>query len=52
MEQKILTNNLLVSTQMANLGFEKAWNDIGGILYRTDVGDKYVHDAIMEKGLY
>jgi len=49
MEQKILTNNLLISTQMANLGFEKAWNKIGGILFRTDVGDKYVHDAIKEK---
>jgi len=49
MEQKILTKNLLISTQMANLGFEKAWNKIGGILYRTDVGDKYVHDAIKEK---
>ena len=34
---------------MANLGFEKAWNKIGGILYRTNVGDKYVHDAIKEK---
>ena len=34
---------------MANLGFEKGWNKIGGILYRTDVGDKYVHDAIKEK---
>ncbi len=49
MEQKNLTNNLLISTQMANLGFEKAWNKIGGILYRTDVGDKYVYDAIKEK---
>ncbi len=49
MEQKTLTNNLLISTQMANLGFEKAWNKIGGILYRTDVGDKYVHEAIKEK---
>ena len=49
MKQKILTNNLLISTQMANLGFEKAWNKIGGILYRTDVGDKYVHDAIKKK---
>ncbi len=49
MEKKILTNNLLISTQMANLGFEKAWNKIGGILYRTDVGDKYVHDAMKEK---
>ena len=49
MEQKILTNNLLISTQMANLGFEKSWEKIGGILYRTDVGDKYVHNAIKEK---
>ena len=49
MEQKSLTNSLLISTQMANLGFEKAWNKIGGILYRTDVGDKYVHEAIVKK---
>jgi len=49
MEQKILTNNLLISTQMANLGFENSWKKIGGILYRTDVGDKYVHDAIKKK---
>jgi len=48
-EQKILTNNLLISTQMANLGFENSWKKIGGILYRTDVGDKYVHDAIKKK---
>ena len=49
MEQKILTNNLLISTQMANLGFEKAWNNIGGILYRTDVGDKFIYEAIKKK---
>ncbi len=49
MEQKILTNNLLISTQMANLGFEKAWKKIGGTLYRTEVGDKYVHEAMKEK---
>ena len=49
MEQKILTNNLLISTQMSNLGFEKAWKKIGGTLYRTDVGDRYVHEAIKEK---
>ena len=28
MEQNILTNNLLISTQMANLGFEEAWNKL------------------------
>ena len=49
LEQKFLTNNLLISTQMANLGFEKAWNKIGGILHRTDVGDKYVYEAIKQK---
>jgi phosphoglucosamine mutase len=49
MEQNILTNNLLISTKMANLGFENAWNKIGGVLHRTDVGDKYVHNAIKEK---
>ena len=49
MEQKSLTNNLLISTKMANLGFEKAWKKIGGNLYRTDVGDKYVYEAIREK---
>ena len=49
MEQKILTNNLLVTTQMANLGFEKSWNKIGGNLYRTNVGDKYVHEAMKKK---
>ena len=49
MEQKILTNNLLISTQMANLGFEKAWNKIGGILHRTEVGDKFIYEAIKKK---
>ncbi len=49
MEERALTNNLLVSTQMANLGFEKAWNKIGGVLCRTDVGDKFVYDAIKKK---
>jgi phosphoglucosamine mutase len=34
---------------MANLGFEKSWNKIGGILHRTDVGDNYVHDEIKKK---
>ena len=31
---------------MSNLGFEKAWNKIGGILIRTPVGDKFIHAAI------
>jgi len=51
-EQKLLKNNLLISTQMANLGFEKAWNEIGGVLYRTDVGDKFVYEAIKQKNAF
>ena len=46
LEQKMLTNNLLISTRMANLGFENAWNKLGGSLYRTDVGDKFIYEAI------
>ena len=49
MEQRVLTNNLIISTQMANLGFEKAWNKIGGIFYRTEVGDKFIYEAIKKK---
>ena len=37
---------------MANFGFEKAWNEIGGVLYRTNVGDKFVYDAIKEKNAF
>jgi len=49
MEKKLLTNNLLISTQMANLGFENEWNRIGGVLYRTEVGDKFIYEAIKKK---
>ncbi len=49
LEEKLLTNNTIISTKMANLGFEKTWNDIGGILYRTEVGDKFIFEAIKEK---
>ena len=31
---------------MSNLGFEKKWNELGGILIRTPVGDKFIHEAI------
>ena len=34
---------------MANLSFEKAWNKIGEVFYRTEVGDKYIYDAIKKK---
>ena len=48
LEDKKLSNNLLVSTVMANLGFENEWNKIGGILIRTQVGDKFIHQEIQK----
>ncbi len=49
LEEKLLTKNIIVSTRMANLGFEKTWNNIGGVFYRTEVGDKFIFDAIKKK---
>ena len=49
MEKNLLTNNLLISNDMANLGFEIAWNELGGILHRTEVGDKFIYKAISDK---
>ena len=46
MREKILSRNLLITTVMSNLGFEKAWNELGGILIRTPVGDKFIHEEI------
>ena len=41
-KEKNLSRNLLITTVMSNLGFEKAWNELGGILIRTPVGDKFI----------
>ncbi|MFM2079874.1 MAG: hypothetical protein RLZZ124_248 [Cyanobacteriota bacterium] len=43
-----LPHNRLVATVMSNLGFERAWQERGGVLERTAVGDQHVH-AAMEK---
>ena len=48
LEDKKLSNNLLISTVMANLGFENEWNKIGGVLIRTQVGDKFIHQEIQK----
>ena len=37
-----LPNNTIISTVMANLGFERAWEKQGGKLVRTKVGDQHV----------
>ena len=45
-----LPDSLIISTVMANLGFERAWQQQGGQLVRTDVGDQYVHAEMVRRG--
>ncbi len=45
-----LPENTIVSTVMANLGFELAWKQQGGTLIRTAVGDQYVHAEMLRQG--
>ena len=45
-----LPQNLIVSTVMANLGFERAWEKAGGKLLRTSVGDRYVQAQMQATG--
>lgn len=47
-QQQQLPNNTIVSTVMANLGFENAWKNSGGKLIRTPVGDQHVHAKMVE----
>ena len=53
--QELLENNQLpdsaiVTTVMANLGFERAWQKLGCNLVRTAVGDQYVHAEMVRSG--
>ncbi|WP_353932455.1 phosphoglucosamine mutase [Okeanomitos corallinicola TIOX110] len=48
--QQQLPDNLIISTVMANLGFEKAWEKRGGKLIRTAVGDQYVQAEMLKTG--
>ena len=49
-QRQQLPDNLIVSTVMANLGFERAWERIGGKLIRTAVGDQYVQAEMRKTG--
>lgn len=48
--QNRLPDNTIISTVMANLGFERAWEKLGGTLVRTKVGDQYVHAEMVNRG--
>ncbi|MEO0869735.1 MAG: phosphoglucosamine mutase [Cyanobacteria bacterium J06642_11] len=45
-----LPDDTIISTVMANLGFERAWEQRGGTLIRTKVGDQHVHAEMVERG--
>ncbi|MEM9805209.1 MAG: phosphoglucosamine mutase [Cyanobacteria bacterium P01_D01_bin.56] len=45
-----LPDNTIISTVMANLGFERAWEKLGGNLIRTQVGDQHVHAEMITRG--
>jgi phosphoglucosamine mutase len=45
-----LPDSLIISTVMANLGFERAWRQQGGQLVRTNVGDQNVHAEMIRRG--
>jgi len=45
-----LPDQRIVATVMSNLGFERAWQERGGVLERTPVGDQYVHAAMEAMG--
>ena len=40
--------NNIVGTKMTNLGLERALNNMGIVLHRTDVGDRYVLECMQE----
>lgn len=50
MEAGELPDNLLIGTVMANLGFERAWEKLGGKLIRTKVGDQNVQAEMWKTG--
>ncbi|WP_229642502.1 phosphoglucosamine mutase [Waterburya agarophytonicola] len=45
-----LPDNTIVTTVMANLGFENAWTKSGGTFIRTAVGDRHVYAKMAEIG--
>ncbi len=49
-DNRQLNYNTVVATVMSNMGLEKAMEEMGGRLIRTKVGDRYVVEAMKEKG--
>jgi phosphoglucosamine mutase len=50
MQQRKLKKKTLVATVMSNMGLEQAMAGMGGQMVRTQVGDRYVVEAMRAKG--
>ncbi|MBM9537644.1 phosphoglucosamine mutase [Desulfobulbus alkaliphilus] len=50
MQQRKLKKKTLVATVMSNMGLEQAMTGMGGQMIRTQVGDRYVVEAMRAKG--
>ncbi len=49
-KKKLLPHNTVVATQMSNIGLDQVLNENGISIVRTDVGDKYVVEAMRQGG--
>ena len=49
-EQGQLPDDTIVTTVMSNLGFERAWEALGGTFVRTPVGDQHVQAEMAKRG--
>jgi phosphoglucosamine mutase len=51
LQQNRLPKNTLVTTVMSNYGLQEAIESAGGKIIRTDVGDRYVFEALLKENL-
>jgi len=49
-KNNMLKNNIIVTTIMANMGFDKLMGEHGIVLLKTPVGDRYVLEKMIESG--
>jgi len=49
LKEGLLTNNAIVGTVMSNFGLEKVIKDAGGEFYRSQVGDRYVIEEMINQ---
>ena len=50
LSRRKLKKKTLVATVMSNMGLEKAMHDMGGLMVRSNVGDRYVVETMRAKG--